>query len=79
MITYIAIYAGIGLVVGVGVLLHQYYFLNESITVKDIIRSIGFCLIAWPPVAWCAVLEFTPEIIDQIEKLMNKVVIKKRK
>lgn len=78
MITYIAIYILIGLVVAAYVLFHQYYFFNEPITVKDIIRSFGFCLIVWPLVIWFAIIEFIPSA-EQIEKLLNKVVIKRRK
>lgn len=74
----VAIYMMIGLVVGAYGLFHQYYFFNEPITVKDIIGSFGFCLIVWPPVACYFILEFTPEITDRVEKLLNKVVIKKR-
>ena len=79
MITYITIYMLIGLVVGVYVLFHQYYFFNEPITVIDIIRSIGFCLIVWPPVALRVVSEFIEYDSSFLKKLLNKVVIKRRK
>ena len=79
MTNYIAIYAGIGVVVGAYVLFHQYYFFNEPITVKDIIRSFGFCLIVWPPVALRVVSEFIEYDSSFFEKLLNKVVIKRKK
>lgn len=78
MITYIAIYMVIGLVVAAYALFHQYYFLNRSIRVRDLVITFGFCLIGWPLVVWFAILEFLPSV-EQIEKLMNKVAINKRK
>ena len=78
MITYIAIYTWIGFIVAFYALFHQYYFLNRSIRVRDIVMTFGFCFIGWPLVVWFAVLEFLPST-EQIEKLLNKVVIKRRK
>lgn len=78
MITYIAIYMLIGLVVGICVLLHQYYILNRSIIVEDIVVTFAFCFAGWPLVVLLAILE-SLLIIVKIETLLNKVVIEKRK
>lgn len=77
MITYIAIYAGIGLVVAAYRLYCQRQV--QDITVNDILLEVVCCSLMWPLAVVYGVCSFVVDRFGCVEKLLNKVVIKKRK
>ena len=77
MITYIAIYMWIGLVVAV-------YSLNcqrqiKDITVNNILLEVVCCSLMWHLVVIYGICSFVADRFGCIEKLLNKVVIKRKK
>ena len=77
MITYIAIYMGVGLVVAAYVAWDMSGYCG-SLTLKELAEWTGCCLIAWPMML-PGVLLSLPRNFPTIEKLLNKVVIKRKK
>ena len=77
MTTYIAIYMLIGLVVAV-------YRLNcqrqiQDITVDNILLEVVCCSLMWPLAVIYGICSFVVDRFGCIEKLLNKVVIKRKK
>ena len=77
MTTYIAIYMGIGLAVAAYRLYCQRKV--QDIKVNDLLLEVVCCSLMWPLAVVYGVCSLVVDRFGYVEKLLNEVVIKKRK